>query len=394
MNRIKLLQFNVLADGLSQDGFLCTNTFETKNGNEISSQQVLSDIQNANGDETKLKEISNMLDTPKNVASSDYILNWQNRWKMILNSIKQNEPDIIVFQEMDRYDEVLKELKTFGYLSTNDFNDLNNVSYVPMWKNPTANNETYLDILRNQEFAFIPKLGSKARHYSLKRGNVDPDNDGCAIFWKNRFSLKNLEFKQFSKFNSNVKDTDGALAVVLLDKISGLDICVITSHLPSGQTRERELERLELLIDSEKGVFRTFIVDMMNRVDRVIIALDANSDPSEPLVEIVPGKTSNVWSEFLSIPHLSSVWKEIIHLKPVTVNKIRGPNSNQLQKIGVHSYELIDHVFYSDAIKFIGFSEGCHPHIFKSKEEALRNITPNVSDPSDHYPVFVDFDLS
>ena len=401
-NDIRILQYNILAKGLAYDGFVCSDHLETRDEGVKTIPEFLEEIQEIKHDSEALKHLAEKYDTQSNNTIYNYTLFWPNRWRKIKNMIKSQDPDILVFQEMDCYAEALEDLEKMGYISTYHRNyqmELDIVPYQPMWEILNADSDTYLHILENQSYAFIPKLFSKARKFSLKiRPNESADNDGCAIFWKaERFTLQNLKFCQFYEYESEKKDEDGAMAVILYDKMTKKEICVITSHLPSGQTKEREEERLEILSDTDRGVFRRFISGLMKKYHHVIVALDANSDPNTTY-----GADSNVWQAFRKIPNLSSVWDpyvssdsigegEFINGQPVTVNKIRGPKSNQPKKIGIHSYELIDHVFYSsDGFEFKGFGA---LNIFDSKEQSLNHLIPNEIEASDHYPVIVDFDF-
>ena len=378
-NTLRVLQYNVLADGLSQDGFVCSSSLSTINGDIHSIPQFLKNIKTA----------SKLYDTKDNQQTADKCLDWYERWVKIVNLIYSTRPDIIVFQEMDHYAEALIDLGCIGYSSTIREQY---IEYMPLWKNNRADKDTYIPLLEEQQYAFIPKLFSKARKFSLMRGVNDPDNDGCAIFWRSdRFNLEQLHFCQFYKYQSDEKDSDGAMAVVLRDIMTNEQMSVITTHLPSGATTERELERLELLSNTEKGVFKKFILNLMKKVPRTIVALDANSDP----LETYGLNNTNTWKAFKKMHKLYSIWGDYCKLKnaecrPVTVNKIRGPTSNQPSKIGVHSHELIDHIFYS-GIFMHRFA--IPPVSFVSKEHALENLIPNMLEPSDHYPVMVDFYL-
>jgi exonuclease III len=350
-------------------------------------------------DVEKLQELAEYYDTAENERVYEETLDWPIRWNKILDLIEKQTPDIIVLQELDHFDQALIDLKRLGYIANKSGND---IPYMPMWKNVEANAESYLDLLNAQSYAFMPKLLSKARKFGTKRGMVDADDDGSVVFWKeDRFNLVDIQFCQFYKYESDEKDEDGAMGVILKDNITNEDIVIITSHLPSGQIRERELERMEILSDTPRGIFRQFITDLKDRCPRMIIALDANSDPTETYEDSDQSASSalvnNVWTSFRCIDGLQSVWDDYFDQngrtidecnRPITVNKIRGPLSNQPKKIGVHSLELIDHVFYSQ-LQFEGFVNP--PIQFNSKSEALMHLIPNQSDASDHYPVITDF---
>lgn len=74
---------------------------------------------------------------------------------------------------------------------------------------------------------------------------------------------------------------------------------------------------------------------------------------------------------------------------PVSVNKVRGPDSDQPKKIGMHAHLLIDHIFYSEKDEFLQHVLPPIRHVNSSL--GLANLIPSMVTPSDHYPVVVDF---
>jgi len=73
---------------------------------------------------------------------------------------------------------------------------------------------------------------------------------------------------------------------------------------------------------------------------------------------------------------------------PVTVNKMRGATSQQPRKIGIHAYELIDHIWYSRGVKFCGHA--LEPLRYASSKAAQLALIPDVWTPSDHVPIVAD----
>ena len=82
----------------------------------------------------------------------------------------------------------------------------------------------------------------------------------------------------------------------------------------------------------------------------------------------------------------------------VTTNKMRGPLSDQPDKIGEHAFAAIDHIFYGDGsqtgaldawrLSLLGHT--WQPLEYPSRDAALRHILPSLEVPSDHAPVIVD----
>jgi len=105
-----------------------------------------------------------------------------------------------------------------------------------------------------------------------------------------------------------------------------------------------------------------------------------------------------------SAPNCKSVWDAYFDAEgnplsiskdnmdpPVTVNKMRGSSSAQLQKIGLHAYELIDHVWYSEGVRFL--QHALPPKHYRSKEKARLALIPDLLTPTDHFPLVVDLQM-
>lgn len=414
-NKVRVFQWNILADGLSRDGFVCSPTLSTTNSGTCTSDEFLTMTKIAKNHNV-MHEVIDLFNTPENTEVYERVLKWENRWPKVIERIRRQNPDVICFQEMDHYADALDDLKKLGYVSgqaqlvvSDDGDGLYPRStieyihsYVPLWKYDYVDAENYEVHLKAQSYAFIPKLNSKARKFSQ---NPDADNDGCAVFWKNdRFDLIGVDFVQFRKYGTLELDTDGALCVNLYDSTTSKILSVVTAHLPSGQTRAREEERLDLV--EENGTLRRF-AERHARNNPTIVSIDANSDPSEVYVsditEDVKAKLPNVWRAMHNTDtdqKFKNIWDSYFdpngdHIvdmldglsRPVTVNKVRGPLSNQPDKIGVHSFELIDHIYF-DKMHMIGFAKA--PVQFVKDDNPVMRLIPNDDEPSDHYPVVVD----
>jgi len=138
----------------------------------------------------------------------------------------------------------------------------------------------------------------------------------------------------------------------------------------------------------------------------LVLVMDANAHPqlvtqkamddSNPPVVTEPGERS-VWRTLHGESKFSSVWDghfdasghSVGPCPTVTTNKVRGPSTDQVAKIGVHAYCCIDHVYFgSEQLSFNGFPVA--PARFPSEEAALFQSLPSLTIPSDHYPVVVD----
>jgi len=354
-------------------------------------------------------------------------------------------------------------------------------------KDPTKDDlrpENYLARVLKARTAFAPKSYSNAANFRRKREAKGPpvspatkvDDDGIAILWKkDKFRAVELGFLKFPPSAKSPEKSEAVVAIVLEFKEEALVtpptsqpqkknassrpralINVLSTHLPSGDQAEKELERLEVLKDPKQtwearrvffdsdgktwkedeydgssfdGIL-SFVRNYSNRSNgsTTVFALDANSRPEFPRIEHPSAADTtttkkkpaitNVWDEIVqhSVLGLESVWVQTNNLKksgktarwggfPVSVNKMRGPASNQPEKIGEHQCELIDHVFTNgrqsrlqSRLPVVATKEKTSlqvaPKIYPSKGgEAELNLIPSLAMPSDHLPVVVDIEL-
>jgi len=505
--KVRVFQWNILADGLGDDGFFSTEfepIHETKktgcsshtasdlmklirkakqedreNGvidklNEVKSiklklknrddlsdpskyERMLSKLEDEIQKSSKLIHLKNQFkDSPELKQVDDEILSWSKRYERLKSIVLAADPDIITFQEMDHLHQFIND-EEFGkkytcYVGDNDKNNTSNDYYNPAKyyddkKKDELRSENYLTKLIESKVSFAPKSYSHAanfRNKRIKKTNDDNDkktvvdDDGVAIFWK-KDKFKAIELG-FLKFPSS-KKSEAVIAVVLENIKTEKRINVLTTHLPSGDEKKKEKERLDVLENYDetwdaKRIFRTsfgwrkcnygdfaqqfngilsFVAHYVKRElydsSTTIFALDANSRPLFPLVAVDGGsKRTNTWNSIhQGIPNLDSVWVQSGKLLatgestssskfPASVNKMRGPSSNQPNKIGEHQCELIDHIFTngqeSQLIEDIK-GQKMAPILYESREgKAELELNPTQKIPSDHFPVVVDITLS
>jgi len=227
-------------------------------------------------------------------------------------------------------------------------------------------------------------------------GFKDPqrlDDMGVAIFWKDR-RLVATEISTHTYPGGG----KGFVKVRLSDRRDPKStLVVLGTHLSSGEEPKDEEERLSSELLCEGGLIPA-IKQLRGSGENLVVCMDANSHPeTKP-----PGeRKASCWQE-LHRAAGASVWddfysengdyiaegkrKDVEH--PVTTNKVRGPQSAQAKKIGLHAYSVIDHVFYAGNLQF-------HEHVhqpvqYPSAKDALQEVLPSLRDPSDHYPVIVD----
>ena len=258
-------------------------------------------------------------------------------------------------------------------------------------------------------------MASHARAYGRKAGIADADDDGCAIFWRaSRFHAHRApEFLMVARAK---RIKPGSAKVALAKRVLAVRVClacardgallhVVCSHLASGDKAEDEAERLEQV--HTDGLAAWFASSAENGAGAppitALLCLDANSSPARP-------EANTVWKALRGLPGAASVWDG--HFAPdgalrtaltaVSTNKMRGPLSTQVKKVGEHMAHVIDHVFAlqlgapeSDATAH-GSAPLRHawgPMEFSSAAQALRHLIPSLRVPSDHYPVLCELEL-
>lgn len=349
-NDFKLLQWNILADGLADDGFLSTvgrDHMTDVNGDTHSIADVMMRIKDAAADfqqtksSVKLDALKADFDseTEKQVTAEN--IQWEKRWPRIKNVIQKHRPDIMTFQEMDHFGDFQKELE--GYSSS-----LPGSEKYQRFGKDDLNAENYLETLAASGQAFSIKTHSNARAHHPKPELAD--DDGSAIFWKTeRFEAVKIRYLQHTEEKKGVVKSSGAIHVQLRDLRNGKIVNVLTTHLTSGAGTKKEQIRLNELkgtnehyrvieraagaeagdIEILDGGIGEFVRKAQADDEVAIFALDANSSPYSPKI-----KDENVCSYIENDLEMQSVWnakmEAAIHPKYlVSVNKMRGPGSQQ-----------------------------------------------------------------
>jgi len=499
---IRLLQWNILADGLGDDGFLATEfspIFESADTNskgyaandfmKLVREAKLADTASGmttkfsklKGEEKKLKKMkasaegyeelkesvaklkeetekSELVKLKKQFQNSPQlekvdseILHWSKRYDRLKRIALEADPDVITFQEIDHVKQFLED-RDFSAKYTCM---VDNKTYKP----PTYTGEKggskhddlspgkYFQHILDSRAAFAPKSYSNAYLFRSKRDGAaadDIDDDGCVVFWKKDIFIA-LELG-FLRIPSDSEKSEAVVALTLQHRKTSKRLNVLTTHLPSGDEPKKELERLAVLNnpsanwtarricfdnkdkawkevpyeDNPKFVgiasyVKHFVDRKQTDSSRTIFALDANSRPSFPRIKSDSSSDeTNVWHTILSQTTLESIWVQNACIKEngessdpknpfvVSVNKMRGPSSNQPPKIGEHQLELIDHVFTngkkSELVTHVDFNKKdfvpTAPKRYISKEgDAEIDLFPSSTMPSDHLPVVVNITM-
>jgi len=261
------------------------------------------------------------------------------------------------------------------------------------------------------------------------------DDDGVAIFWK-KDRFEPVSAAEFAEISPNV----AAVKVRLRDKVTTRVHTVASAHLKSGSNAKAQRARA-----SQLRVIKRFLSPVeatdngggdeeskdKARTDRLIFCLDANSEPEERVWEdnkmskltknshfshsnlkktekgrkkdkddAEKKEVHTAYRFFRDLLRLQTCWDKMIEqakrekkrLGAVTVNKIRGPLSEQHEKIGKHALGVIDYICFSAAYKASQFA--LEPMMLGSQgpynAQAIDSLIPNLNVPSDHYPVVFD----
>jgi len=248
-----------------------------------------------------------------------------------------------------------------------------------------------MDFANASGIAFAAKHDSHARRLGLKAGRASADNDGCAIFWrKDVFALDYVPLLDYLPIHrgASTEATEGAVRVGLKRKADGQRVHVICAHFLSGSAPAAEADRVGHL----PGL-QAWLDASLEAADVAVMCCDTNSQPTRTEAE-------TVWKTLRgSGSAVRSVWDAEfdpdtgaprVNKPPVTTNKMRGPLTEQSGKIGEHTYGVVDHIFFGGATvaRFV-----LKPTHFDTAAGALSHMLPNLTCPSDHYPVVVDFAL-
>ncbi|KAL1530872.1 hypothetical protein AB1Y20_001766 [Prymnesium parvum] len=235
---LRVLQWNVLAEGLSDDGFLV--------------RDVLDGAADGVSDQAAAERAK------RNHAA---VVDWTRRWARMLEFIAASQPDVIALEELDHMADAQEELRALGYECA-----VHGKQYRPVheWADASARDAArYVQHLRDVGVALAPKTRSNCRKLGL-RTREDADDDGVALFWRSD------EFDLLS---------------------DGLAFAVIAAHLSSGV--ENEAARLEEL---------TRLLEWYDSGTPTVWCADTNSAPDHEgertVWKALRRVASSVWDDF------------------------------------------------------------------------------------------------
>jgi len=336
---IRLMQFNALADGLANDGFLVRPVLKEwaagpgrvpkLGGASVEFGTLLQEMLASRGNEAALRTLKANYDVPASRANFAAVADWQARRLQIQRMIlSMGCPDILVIQELDNYAEMAEDLSKFGYTSKVA---QCNTPYTPAhMQGYTDKDKESAEMFRKaweaKGHAFLPHLHSNAMHISiserglapkilaaadalgLKNKVTDPktgklsrnwsqglqggsaallkaagisdpsclDDMGVAVFWlSHKFTAETFKLRTYP-------GGGGGLVQVRLRETVGdhRELLVIGTHLSSGDSIKDEQKRLDNEVEpTNDGCLRICAEECCAQGDAVILMLDANSSP-------------------------------------------------------------------------------------------------------------------
>ena len=115
---LRVLQWNILADGLSDDGFLVRERrkdMATQTDDEICQQVARLLRLKKEGTAQDMENLSKELATKEARALNDAVTDWKRRWLCIKAMVREHGPHIITMQEVDHMTELERDLGEMGY---------------------------------------------------------------------------------------------------------------------------------------------------------------------------------------------------------------------------------------------------------------------------------------
>ena len=124
---LRVMQYNILADAMSDDGFLVRPVLAnwpvpekfvpTADGGQVEFHTLLSEMMEAKGNPAALEECQKKYTCTASAENTNAVRDWEARKLQIMCLIESFSPDIIVLAELDHYDEFLSGLRELGYES-------------------------------------------------------------------------------------------------------------------------------------------------------------------------------------------------------------------------------------------------------------------------------------
>ena len=181
---VRVMQWNVLADGMSDDGFLVRDVLGDDVEGGAVDVEALAELLSVKGVKgSRVDDAGEAFTSERARKNHAKVVDWQRRWTCICQMVETLQPDIITLQEFDRFAQAKAELATLGFSCAADDApadyDLEEIRAVEK-----GDYEGYLRRLKSAQRAFAPTVPSTCRNRAVKCGVPNPQDDGVAIFWR------------------------------------------------------------------------------------------------------------------------------------------------------------------------------------------------------------------
>lgn len=340
-NNVRVMQWNLLADGMSDDGFLVNDVLQdwpagsgnvpTSDGASVAFNSLLTQMMSARGDSDALEKLKDRYSVKAAESNAEAVVAWEGRLPQIqLQVLASGRPDVLVFQECDHFGPLAEGLAKLGYSCSLPSVDRKTEPYKPAHLaglNPTSAKggaAEYREAIEKKGYAFFPNIGSTAlnlmlnsslyrekfaegaRKLGLESQLLDVDKEGCAWIKKRSFSgfatgplfdeagVDPLSvdddgvaiFWRTDRFTADSMKVhlypngqSGALQVRLRENsYTGRHLVLLGAHLSSGDDLKAEDKRLSNEVNVSGGL-RDICTAAREAHDTVVLSLDSNSHP-------------------------------------------------------------------------------------------------------------------
>lgn len=201
----RVLSWNLLAEGLSDDGFLLRHVLRKDSPDALPFGVMLDEVSTTRRERGDMEALKAKYDTQSSRDNHAAVMDWRRRWLQIRALIAATIPDIVALQELDHMADAEKELGELGYTcklpgSATHYKPIHAILDGSVRRQDTA----YMAHLRETGVAFAPKTYSNCRKFSLKSKRADADDDGVAIFWREDvFNATAIDFLSFDDAKRN-----------------------------------------------------------------------------------------------------------------------------------------------------------------------------------------------
>jgi hypothetical protein len=110
---LRVLNWNLLADGLSDDGFLVRDVLDGESG--VDEKSMITELMAAKRAGKDMSPFQEKYATARARENTKAVMRWTTRWARMLDVIESLDPDVITVQELDHMQSVELQLRARGY---------------------------------------------------------------------------------------------------------------------------------------------------------------------------------------------------------------------------------------------------------------------------------------